>query len=264
MSTDLSSASDFARHRPATSPLPAAAPRTLSVELARSREAIREAQRLRYAIFAGEMGAKLHNRLPGLDHDRLDDYCQHLIVRDGLGQVVGCTRILTAEAAKRAGGFYSQTEFDLTPVLALPGRLMEIGRTCVHPDYRNGATIGALWSGLAAFIAERNIDYLIGCASIPLGENGAMAQTVFSALAQRYLTPESLRVKPLIPLPRHDIVARDDYPLPPLLKAYLRVGAQICGEPFLDEDFQVADVFILLSTRQLARRYARHFLERAT
>ncbi len=262
MSTDLSSASDFARHRPATSPLPAAAPRTLSVELARSREAIREAQRLRYAIFAGEMGAKLHNRLPGLDHDRLDDYCQHLIVRDGLGQVVGCTRILTAEAAKRAGGFYSQTEFDLTPVLALPGRLMEIGRTCVHPDYRNGATIGALWSGLAAFIAERNIDYLIGCASIPLSEDGGEARALYAELAQRHLVPEPLRVKPLLPLPRCDGLAHSVRAVPPLLKAYLRLGARIGGEPCLDPDFKVADVFILLSTQRIERRYARHFLDR--
>lgn len=235
------------------------------VGFAESVDEVRAAQRLRYDIFAGEMGARLYNQMPGLDHDHLDPYCRHVLVWEPLTtQLIGCTRILTGDGARRAGGFYSQTEFDIGAILALPGRFAEIGRTCVHRDYRNGVTIAALWSGIARFVAEQQIDYLIGCASIPLGENGAMAQTVFSALAQRYLTPESLRVKPLIPLPRHDIVARDDYPLPPLLKAYLRVGAQICGEPFLDEDFQVADVFILLSTRQLARRYARHFLERAT
>ena len=238
------------------------APRALSVVLARSREEIQAAQRLRYAIFAGEMGAKLHNRIPGLDHDRFDAYCQHLIVRDASVAIIGCTRILTPEAAGALGGFYSQTEFDLAPVLALPGRFLEIGRTCIHPDYRNGATISTLWSGLAAFIAEQRMDYLIGCASIPLGADGGEARALYAELAQRHLVPEALRVKPHLPLPRRDGVACGHYTVPPLLKAYLRLGAQMGGEPCLDPDFKVADVFVLLSTQRIERRYARHFLDR--
>lgn len=243
-------------------PLPVAAPRALSVELARSRAEIEAAQRLRYAIFAGEMGAKLHNRIPGLDHDRFDACCQHLLVRDGLGRIVACTRLLTPEGARRTGGFYSQTEFDLAPVLVLPGRFLEIGRTCVHPDYRNGATISTLWSGLAAFVAEQRADYLIGCASIPLGADGGAVRALYAELAQRHLVPEPLRVKPHLPLPRHDGVACSEYAVPPLLKAYLRLGAQIGGEPCLDPDFHVADVFILLASQRIERRYARHFLDR--
>ncbi len=262
LSTESLISSSIARPRQIPMTPPAAAPRALDVALARSREEIQAAQRLRYAIFAEEMGARLHNRIPGLDHDRFDAYCQHLIVRDGLGQVIGCTRILTDEAARRAGGFYSQTEFDLAPVLALAGRFMEIGRTCVHPDHRNGATIGALWSGLAAFIAEQRMDYLIGCASIPLGADNNEARALYAELAQRHLVPEPLRVKPHLPLPRRDGVAHSQYTVPPLLKAYLRLGAQIGGEPCLDPDFKVADVFILLSTRRIERRYARHFLDR--
>lgn len=262
MSTESPTVTHIARSFPTTSPPPVATLQGLSVALARSREDIRAAQKLRHAIFAGEMGARLHNRIPGVDHDRLDGYCRHLIVRDSLGQVVGCTRILTPEAARRAGGYYSQTEFDLSPVLALPGRFMEIGRTCVHPDYRNGATISTLWSGLAAFIAEQRMDYLIGCASIPLDEDGGKAQALYAELAQRHLVPERLRVKPHLPLPRRDGVARSDYTVPPLLKAYLRLGAQIGGEPCLDPDFKVADVFVLLSTARIERRYARHFLDR--
>ena len=253
---------DTARPFRVISPLAATEQRALSVAVAHSREEIQAAQRLRYAIFAGEMGAKLHNRIPGLDHDRFDAYCQHLIVRDALGEIIGCTRILTAEAARRAGGFYSQTEFDLAPVLALPGRFLEIGRTCVHPDYRNGATISTLWSGLAAFIAEQRMDYLIGCASIPLGADDGEARALYAELAQRHLVPEALRVKPHLPLPRRDSVARGQYTVPPLLKAYLRLGAQIGGEPCLDPDFNVADVFVLLSNQRIERRYARHFLDR--
>ncbi|MEZ5584293.1 MAG: GNAT family N-acyltransferase [Candidatus Competibacteraceae bacterium] len=178
-------------------------------------------------------------------------------------QVVGCTRILTDQQARQAGGYYSQGEFDISRILAIPGRFMELGRTCVHADYRNGATITALWTGLADFIAEYDFDHLIGCASIPLGENNSQAQAIFADLAPRYLTAEPLRVQPLQPLPRGDGLSRSDYVLPPLLKAYLRVGARICGEPCLDPDFQVADLFILLSTRNVERRYARHFMGRA-
>jgi len=263
LSAESLAVTGLARDFSAASILPVAESHALDVRLAQSREDIRAAQRLRYTIFAEEMGARLHNRIPGLDHDRLDRYCQHLIVRNSFGRVVGCTRILTAEAVRRAGGFYSQTEFDLEPMLALPGRFMEIGRTCVHVDYRNGATISALWSGLATFIAEQKMDYLIGCASIPLGENGVgEARALYAELAQRRLVPEALRVKPHLPLPRHDGIIRGRCAAPPLLKAYLRVGAQIGGEPCLDPDFNVADLFILLSTQHIERRYARHFLDR--
>lgn len=266
MSTESLIVTNIARGFIATPSLSVAAPNALNAELttgfARSRQELEAAQRLRYAVFAEEMGAKLHNRIPGLDHDRLDAYCLHLIVRDGLDRIIGCTRILTAEAAQRAGGFYSQTEFDLTPVLDLPGRFMEIGRTCIHPDYRSGAAINALWSGLAAFIAEQRIDYLIGCASMPLGVNNGAAQALYAELVQRHLVSENLRVNPHLPLPRRTDVACSQYTLPPLLKAYLRLGAQIGGEPCLDPDFNVADVFILLATRRIERRYARHFLDR--
>jgi len=262
LSTESPIATDAARAFPVAHLLAPPPARALRVELARSRAEIQAAQRLRYAIFAGEMGAKLHNRIPGLDHDRFDACCQHLLVRDGLGRMVACSRLLTPEGARRTGGFYSQTEFDLAPVLALPGRFLEIGRTCVHPDYRNGATISTLWSGLAAFVAEQRVDYLIGCASIPLGADGGAALALYAELALRHLVPAALRVKPHLPLQRRDGVACSPYTAPPLLKAYLRLGAQIGGEPCLDPDFHVADVFVLLSSRRIERRYARHFLDR--
>lgn len=234
---------------------------SLRVGFAESFTDIRDAQRLRYDVFAREMGACLHNPLPGLDQDHFDDYCVHLLVRDSDTQkVVGCTRILTDQRARDAGGFYSQTEFDLGSILTLPGRFMEIGRTCIHADYRNGATLAALWSGLAAFIAEHGFDYLIGCASIPLGEDDGQAQAIIADLSQHYLTPEQFRVKPFYTLPPRGRLAGVRYTLPPLLRAYLRMGAQIGGEPCLDVDFGVADLFILLPTRHLDRRYARHFM----
>jgi putative hemolysin len=235
--------------------------RSLIVDFATSATEIQAAKRLRYDVFAREMGAHLHTPYPNLDHDHFDDHCYHLLVRESVtNQVVGYTRVLTDHGANQAGGFYSQTEFDLTPILAMPGCFAEIGRTCIHTDYRSGATITTLWTGLAAFIAEFKIDYLIGCASIPLGKGGNEARAIFADLSQRYMAAEPLRTKPLIPLPRQDTVAPGEYHLPPLLKAYLRLGAKICGDPYLDMDFNVADLFIIVSTHELTRRYARHFL----
>jgi putative hemolysin len=235
--------------------------RSLTVGFATDSTEIEAAKRLRYEVFAREMGARLHSPYPDLDHDQFDDHCYHLVVRESVtDQVVGYTRILTDHSAIQAGGFYSQTEFDLTHILAMSGRFAEIGRTCIHADYRNGTTITTLWTGLAAFIAKLQIDYLIGCASIPLGEGGNEARAIFADLSQRYMAAETLRARPLIPLPRQDSVALGEYHLPPLLKAYLRLGAKICGEPYLDMDFNVADLFIIVSTHDLTRRYARHFL----
>ncbi len=232
-----------------------------SVELATCAADIREAQRLRYRVFADEMGARLHSTEPGVDCDRFDPFCHHLLVRDTLtGQVVGYSRLLTDQQAQQAGGFYSQTEFAIQAILALPGRFIEVGRTCVHADYRTGATMIALWSGLADFVMQHGFDYFIGCPSIPLGEGYSEAHAIFNELAKRHLTDESLRVIPLKPLPPPEKPLPSCFALPPLLKAYLRLGAKICGEPYWDEDFQVADLFILLPTRRVAKRYARHFL----
>lgn len=232
-----------------------------SVSLASNLDEVREAQALRYQVFAEEMGAILETRLPLYDVDEFDAYCHHVLVRDqDTGQVVGCTRLLTSEEAKISGGFYSQSEFDLSQVLALPAKFMEIGRTCVHIDYRNGLIISLLWSQVAKFMAEHSVDYLMGCASIPLQDDRRNA--LFSELVERYSSHADLRVYPKVPLrPDHENV-EPPLPIPPLLRAYLRLGAQICGEPCWDANFKVADVFILVGFENLQKRYIRHFFDR--
>ncbi len=243
--------------------------RSLTVGLARTPEDVRAGQRLRFDVFAREMGATLHNHTPDLDDDDLDPFCQHLLVREAFsGHVVGYTRLLTDRGAHGAGGFYSAAEFDLSRLLAnAPGRYVEIGRTCIHPEYRNGATIATLWSGLATFVADEAIDYLIGCASIPLALGLDWVRELCCHLQAQHATPEALRVFPKVPLPA--TAPEPTAPptalerrLPPLLKAYLRVGARIGGEPCFDPDFNVADVLIFLPTERIERRYARHFIDR--
>lgn len=243
---------------PLTSDIPR--PRTLSVTLAQSLSDLQAAQRLRYQVFVEEMGAQLDIQTPGLEFDHYDRHCQHLLVRDARShELVGYTRLLTSEQAQRAGGFYSEGEFELDAILGLSGRFLEIGRTCIHPDYRNGATLAALWSGLAQFIEQHAVDYLIGCASLPLGENGQLAWSLYQELRCRYLLDPALQVTPRVALPETALLGRCPA-LPPLLKGYLRAGALIGGHPYLDQAFGVADVLVFLPTVKLSQRYARHFL----
>lgn len=234
------------------------------VRFAATREEILETQKLRYRVFAGELGARIDGGAQGVDYDQYDPYCRHLmVVEQDTHRVVACTRILTGDQAASAGGFYSASEFDLAMLDSLPSRVMEIGRTCVDADYRGGAVIGLLWQGLAAYITSHGFDYLFGCASIGLEDGGAAAHVILNNIKSRYMAPEYQRVRPFIPLPAADARATGKPKMPPLLKAYLSLGAKACGEAYWDRDFNCADVFMLLNVSDLQPRYARHFLGRS-
>lgn len=248
-----------------TSALPIKQASHLFVELARNAEDVTAAQSLRYKVFGEEMGAKLNGMGTCLDADEFDPYCQHLLVRESdTGCVVGCTRILTDESADRVGRFYSEGEFDLQAIRALPGRKLEVGRTCISSDYRQGAAIAVLWSGLAGFVNLHGYDYLFGCASLPLGERDMQAAAIMNRLRQQAMAPTDIRVTPLVPLGVSGVPDNLlDAPLPALVKAYVRLGAKACGEPCRDADFGVADVLMLLDMDQLKPAYSRHFMARA-
>ncbi len=226
---------------------------------------VRESQGLRYRIFADELGASIKGGEAGLDQDRFDPWCKHLLVRDTRnGRIIACTRILTDRNARCAGGFYSAGEFDLAMVDSLPGRVMEIGRTCVDSDYRSGAVIATLWQGIAAYITAEGYDYLFGCASIGLEDGGAQAHAILEQIRRRYLAPSYQHVQPLYPLPAADARPAQKVKMPPLLKAYVSLGAKACGEPYWDRAFNCADVFMLLNVSDLNPRYARHFMGRTS
>lgn len=233
----------------------------LSVGLARADSELRESQRLRYRVFGEEQGATLHGIEPGLDQDKFDAYCQHILVRDNESdEVVASTRVLIDSDARRAGGFYSESEFDLDSILTASGRTMEIGRTCVHPDYRRGAVISMLWSGLATLFKVNEFQRIIGCASIPMHDGGAGALATYAWLRREHLVSTELEVRPRLPLPAMSVAPA---PLmPPLLKAYIRLGAMICGEPCWDPDFNTADMLVVLDTANLQRRYVRRYLRK--
>ena len=233
------------------------------VSLARTAGEIAEAQQLRYRVFCEEMGAHLPDARNETDCDQFDHLCKHLIVRDQSTLcVVGTYRILTPEAARLRGGYYADTEFDLSRLDALRPAMAEVGRAAIHPDYRGGSVILLLWSGLAQLMAEAGYRYVIGCASIPLSDGHSNAVQVVRDVSARALAPHEMRVTP-----RHAYPLRESRPIaslvppkiPPLVKGYLRLGAWIGGDPAWDPDFGTADLFIILPLARMNAQYARHF-----
>jgi putative hemolysin len=238
-----------------------------SVGLAANQTEIREAQKLRHQIFFE--GKQAQNALAGgVDIDDFDKDCEHLIVRDlNTRQVVGCYRIMRPEKAAKRGGYYSDSEFNLEALNPIRSQIAEAGRACIHPAYRSGAVIMLLWSGLVQWMISNNYQYMIGCASIPLGgaDDHAQAAAVYAQLQAKFLSPPHLRVTPKIALPLLPIEANDgNAPLvriPPLLKGYTRLGAWICGAPAWDKAFNTADLFTMMSLSQMNQQYAKHFVK---
>ncbi|GAA4810310.1 GNAT family N-acetyltransferase [Streptomyces ziwulingensis] len=247
-------------------PLPAA-PTRYTVRLARDEEEVRAAQRLRHEVFAGELGALLSGPRPGLDTDAFDAYCDHLLVREeATGQVVGTYRLLPPERAAVAGRLYSESEFDLSALDAIRPGLVEVGRSCVHPDHRDGTVIGLIWAGIARYMVDRGHEWLAGCCSLPLADGGTLAAGAWDRVRQRNLSPEEYRVRPLLPWvpdPAAPAAPAARTGLPALLRGYLRLGAWVCGEPAHDPDFGVADLYVLLPMSRIDQRYLRHFLSLA-
>jgi putative hemolysin len=232
---------------------------------ARHQDEVRQAQRLRHQVFAGEMGARLSGPLPGHDIDLFDDYCEHLLVRDReSGAVIGTYRVLTPEQAARVGSFYADLEFDLTRLRGLRSRMVELGRSCVHPDHRHGGVILVLWGALAQFMQRNRLEIMIGCASIPMLHQGMVsahaAAGIWHQLRHKHLAPLDCQVLPRLALPIHDFDESLRVEPPALIKGYLRLGAKLLGPPAWDPDFNTADLPMMMRTQDLPARYLRHFL----
>lgn len=246
-----------------------AAPAGIEVSWARHLDEVREAQRLRFDVFAGEMGATLPKSVPGHDVDLFDDYCEHLLVRDQqTRQVIGTYRVLTPVQAKRVGSTYSDTEFDLTRLRTLRDRMVELGRSCVHPDHRHGGVIMALWGALGEFMLRNQLDTMIGCASIPMNMEGPhgmvggghAAASIWRQVRQTHLASIEFHVRPRLPLPVEQLNDTLVVEPPALIKAYLRLGSKVLGPPAWDPDFNAADLPLMMRLADLPARYRKHFL----
>jgi len=237
----------------------------IKVSWAKHQDEVREAQKLRYSVFANEMGARLPATIPGHDIDLFDDYCEHLLVRDGeTNAVIGTYRVLTPVQAKRVGGTYTDTEFDLTRLRNMRERMVELGRSCVHPDHRHGGVILALWGALFEFMSRNQLDTMIGCASIPMLHNGIVsgdaAASMWKQLSKSNLASIEFHVRPRLPLPIEELDSNLPVEPPALIKGYLRLGAKILGAPAWDPDFNTADLPMLMQVKDLPLRYRKHFI----
>lgn len=238
----------------------------LQARWARHLDEVQAAQALRYRVFATEMGAVLRppEGIPaGLDVDAFDDCCEHLVVtaggHDGGEQVVGTYRVLTPDAARRLGRLYTDEEFDLSALAALRPRMVELGRSCVDPQWRTGSVILMLWSHLVSFMTSNGLDLMIGCASVPMRDGGHLAASLWSQLQANHLAPESRRVKPRLALPVDQLRRDLDVEPPPLIKGYLGCGARLLGAPAWDPDFGTADLPMMLDLQDLPAAYRRRF-----
>jgi putative hemolysin len=233
----------------------------LAVFQALAPDQVRDAQRLRYHVFAEEQGARLPTGESGLDTDCFDAHCRHLLVCHARShEVVACARVLAEDRALTIGGFACVAKFDLTRVLSMPGRFLELSRVCVHRDYRDGPALPVFLGGVTGLMAADSFDFLMGCAGISMLDGGATAVSTFLSLREDYLSPEYQRVFALLPLPiPKNARAIGQTAVPPLLEALLGLGAQICGDPCWDPTFNHADLFWLLHRERLSLQAGREY-----
>lgn len=238
-----------------------------SLSLAETEADLAAAQRLRYDVFVRELGGSgpLVDHAARREADRFDPYFDHLILRDlarpADNRVVGVYRMLSEDAAARAGGFYSAAEYDLSPLFATGRRLLELGRSCVHREYRGGPAMMHLWEGLAEYVAGRGIEILFGVASFHGTDPDALAEPL-SILHHRHLAPEPLRVRAR---PPHAVAmdrmsegaidrVRAMRAVPALIKGYLRLGGYVGAGAWIDHGFNTTDICLVIDTADLSER----------
>ncbi len=249
---------------------------SLEVRLARSEADVRAAQSLRYSVFFEEMSARPTPAVAAArrDFDAFDEVCDHLLVIDnargrGSRGVVGTYRLMRRAAAARIGRFYTGDEYDIGTLLQYPGEILELGRSCVNADYRNGYTMNMLWRGVAAYIFEHDVELMFGCASIPGTDPDALSLQLaylwYYNLAPPGLRPRALpeRFVDMRRMRQEDIDQREAMnALPPLIKGYLRLGGVIGDGAVVDTEFNTTDVCVIVKTDLVTDKYIRHYERR--
>jgi putative hemolysin len=241
----------------------------LHLRLATTEADLLSAQRLRYRVFVEELGGDgaLVDHAQRLERDRFDPFFDHLVLvddrrdADALDQVIGVYRVMRGDQALAGEGFYSAGEYDLSPLEASGRRLLELGRSCVHPDYRGGSAMLHLWTGLADYVRDHGIEILFGVASFPGTDTAALAQPL-SYLHSNHLAPPALRVHAKEPnrarmdlLPREAIDRRAAMKqTPALIKAYLRLGGFVGEGAWVDHAFRTTDVCLVMDTARMNER----------
>lgn len=225
---------------------------------------VARAQRLRFRIFAEEMGAQLSSLPTGHDVDEFDAHCLHLLVLShhdaGEGEVVATCRVLLPEGARQVGRLYSDGEFDLSAVRDLMSGTLEMGRVCIAPAWRNGLLIFSLWRELGKLMTQQGLDVLIGCVSVGVSDGGVFAAQLWNKLHLAYLVEPVRRVRPWQPLALRLDDEHSAVQVPALIKGYLRCGGRLLGPPSLDASFNTADFPMMLRLGDLPLRYGKRVL----
>ncbi|HAC50879.1 ornithine-acyl-ACP acyltransferase [Sulfitobacter sp. HI0082] len=237
------------------------------VRLAQTDADVQAAQRLRYDVFVRELGGggPMVDHTAGLEQDRFDPYFDHLLLTDLRNdKLAGVYRVMRGDMAARAGGFYSETEYDLTPLKNSGRKLLELGRSCLDPAYRGGMAMHHLWAALGRYVAEHEIEVLFGVASFHGTDTAALAEPL-SLLHHRHLAPADLRVRareitPMDLIPEAELDRRKAMlAVPSLIKAYLRLGGTVGEGAYIDRAFNTTDVCLILDTKQMSARQARFY-----
>ena len=238
-----------------------------TLSLVQDEAELKAVQRLRYDVFVSELGGQgaTVDHDAQLERDRFDAFSDHMMLRDDRsGDVVAAYRVLRSDQAKAAGGFYTEAEFDLAPLHSSGRHLLELGRSCVHSDYRGSAALFHIWTGLAQYVDLHGADLLFGTASLQGVDMNTLARAL-SLLHHEHRAPVHLRPRAtpfqsMNLLPLKDIDRRSTMiALPPLMKAYLRLGGQVGEGAYVDHAFNCTDVCMVMDTHALNEKYARHY-----
>lgn len=252
--------------------------RNFHLRLAETPDEVAASQALRYEVFVEEMAARAtpERQAEKREFDRFDPFCDHLLVFDteagpAPGRVIATYRFMRRDAAQRAGGFYTATEYDISSLEAYHGELMELGRSCVHADYRAGANMQLVWRGITDYVMNFGVDLMFGCASLPTVEPDEVADQL-TYLYYHHLAPPGLR-----PRARPELYVKMDrlppdaldakaalQSLPPLVKGYLRLGGFVGDGAVIDSDFGTTDVCVVVKTDLVTDRYRRHLTRERT
>jgi putative hemolysin len=228
-------------------------PAHYTTRLARSRDEVRAAQALRFQVFNLELNEGLAaSHATGLDEDRFDPVCDHLLVEHlPTREIVGTYRLQTGFNAAATRGYYCAEEFEFRPFEPMRAKIIELGRACVHRDHRNLIVLGLLWKGIADYAKAHGGRYLIGCSSLT-AQDPAIGASAYSDLCRKHLAPVEWRTKPTS---AYECSLRElsaePVKIPKLLRAYLTLGAKICGPPALDRQFKTIDFLTLMDLEAL-------------
>jgi putative hemolysin len=231
----------------------ARAPGTYRARLAKDASDVQAAQRLRFAVFNIELKEGLpESALTGLDADPYDKICDHLLVEHlATGEIVGTYRLQTGNTAATHLGYYSEQEFDFRPFEPIRSSLIELGRACVHREHRNLVVLGLLWKGIAEYARQHGGRYLTGCSSLT-SQDPAAGASAYADLCRHHLASPSFRTRPRESFECSlDLLTEESARIPKLLRAYLAMGAKICGPPALDRQFKTIDFLTLLDLESM-------------